>query len=359
MRNVLLAVTALGVTAVSAQAAGIERTTFNSGLLFEDGDYVELSFGAAFPDVSGNAAGGGVTSGNMAEDYFTVGLGYKRQLNDNWALALIVDQPVGADVAYPVLGNGYPFGGATADVDSLEITALAKYSNDNNISFYGGFKAQRVSGSVGIPAFGYALETDSSEELGYVLGVAWEKPEIAARVALTYSSEITHTLASVENGTPTGTFDATIPQSLQLDFRTGVAANTLLFGSVRWVEWSEFQLLPIGFATNPANPTMAPLAGYDSDYITYTLGVGRRFNDTWSGAVTLTHEPSSGDLMRNLGPTDGFSAIGIGATYTKGNMKITGGVRYALLGDATTTTISSSFADNKAFGAGVKIGFSF
>lgn len=357
MKKALIAGALLGLTSGGAWAAGIERTTFNSGLLFEEGDYVELTFGAALPSVSGTGNGpfAGTSSGNMAQDYLSVGLGYKQQLNDKWALALIVDQPVGADVAYPA--GTYPFQGSTADVDSLAVTALAKYSSANNLSFYGGIKAQQISGNVYIPFFGpYSLETDKSEEFGYVLGAAWEKPEIAARVALTYTSEITHTLNAVENGGATGPFDSTIPQSLQLDFQTGVAADTLVFGSVRWVDWTEFQILPPLF--NVASGGL-PLAAYDSDYITYSLGVGRRFNETWSGAITLTHEPSSGDLMRNLGPTDGFSAIGVGATYTKGNMKISGGVRYALIGDATTTTVGSTFDGNKAIGAGVKVGFSF
>ena len=357
MKKFVIAGALIGAAASGAWAAGVERTTFNSGLLFEEGDYLELSFGVAMPDVSGSGNGPftGTTSGDMAKDYFSIGLGYKQQLNDPWALALIIDQPVGADVSYPA--GTYPFQDSTANVESKAITALAKYSAANNLSFYGGIKAQQLSGNVSIPFFtGYTLTTDKSEEFGYVLGAAWEKPEIAARVSLTYSSEITHTFNSVEGGVFPGTFDTTIPQSLQLDFRTGVAADTLVFGSVRWVDWTEFQILPPAFSIASGG---LPLAAYDSDYITYSLGVGRRFNETWSGAITLTHEPSSGDLMRNLGPTDGFSSVGVGATYTNGNMKITGGVRYALIGDATTTTVGSTFEGNKAIGAGVKIGWSF
>lgn len=358
MKKLLLSSAALFAATNVASAGAIERSTFNSGLLFEQGDYIEFSFGVVAPDVSGVGAGpfAGTSSGNMSKDYISLSFGYKQQLNDTWALALILDQPVGADVAYPA-SPGYPFANSTANLDSQAITVLAKYSTPNNLSFYGGLKAQRLYGDVSIPFFAnYTLSTDKSTELGYVLGAAWEKPEIAARVALTYTSEITHTLASTENGAPTGTFDSSVPQSLQLDFQTGVAADTLVFGSVRWVDWSEFQILPPGFALASGG---LPLAAYDSDYITYSLGVGRRFNETWSGAITLTHEPSTGDLQRNLGPTDGFSAVSVGATYTRDNMKITGGVRYVLVGDATTTTVGSSFTDNDALGVGIRVGYSF
>ena len=229
-----LAATLLSASATMAAAGGLERSTFNSALLFEEGDYIELSFGAASSSVSGTL--GPFASGDMAKSYVSLGFGYKQQLNDAWSLALIIDQPVGADVAYPATA-AYPFAGSTADVDSLAVTGLVKYTTPENLSFYGGLKVERLTGTVTIPFFGYSLTTDTDTSLGYVLGAAWEKPEIAARVALTYTSEITHTLASTENGLSTGTFDTTVPASLQLDFQTGVAADTLVFGSVRWVEW--------------------------------------------------------------------------------------------------------------------------
>ena len=63
--------------------------------------------------------------------------------------------------------------------------------------------------------------------------------------------------------------------------------------------------------------------------------------------------------MRNLGPIDGFSSISVGATYIADNMKITDGIRYAKLGNATTTTIGSSFSGNDAIAVGLKVGYSF
>lgn len=359
MTRIILTAAVLSTSATALFAGALERSTFNSGLLFEDGDYVELSFGIASPDVSGTVGGGTVSSGDMAQTYLAPGFGYKQQFNDTWSMALIIDQPIGADVSYPAATptNPYPFGLSTADVDSQAITALGKYTGSNNVSFYGGIKAQRVSGKVFIPLFGnYSLATNKDMEYGYVVGAAWEKPEIAARVSLTYTSEITHTFDSIENGTQTPGFDSTVPQSVQLDFQTGVAADTLVFGSVRWVDWSEFEILPPAFSLGSGG---LPLAAYDSDYITYSLGVGRRFSDTWSGAITLTHEPSTDDLQRNLGPTDGFSAISVGATYTRDNIKVTGGLRYALVGDATTTTVGADFSDNKALALGLKVGYSF
>lgn len=359
MKNLFLMTVAASATAGTVSAGGIERSTFNSALLFEDGNYMELSFGLADSDVSGFNGGFGGESGDMASTFYSLAFGYKRQLSDNLSMAIIMDEPVGANVAYPA--GPYAFAESTADVESLAATGLLKYTTPDNLSFYGGIKVERLKGDVFIPFFGnYSLSTNTDVSFGYVVGAAWEKPEIAARVALTYTSAIDHTLASRESADGPvaldSSFESTVPQSLQLDFQTGVAADTLVFGSVRWVEWSEFQVLPPLFAAGSGG---LPIAAYDSDYITYSLGIGRRFSEKWSGAITLTHEPASGDLMRNLGPIDGFSSISVGATYTMDNMKITGGIRYAKLGNATTTTIGSSFSGNDAVAVGLKVGYSF
>ena len=111
------------------------------------------------------------------------------------------------------------------------------------------------------------------------------------------------------------------------------------------------------------------LVSYDNDSTTYTLGLGRKFSDSLSGAVFIAHEASGGGFAGNLGPTDGYTSLGLGLTYTRDNMKITGGVSYAKLGNAKTAapaalgapagTTLGEFKDNDLIGVGVKVGFSF
>jgi long-subunit fatty acid transport protein len=279
-------------------------------------------------------------------------------LGDRMALAIILDQPIGADVAYPT-GSGYPLAEATATLSSSAITALLKYRFENNVSVYGGLRYQTVHGEVALgPAVGnYTLNTNHDSELGYVVGLAWEKPEIAARVALTYNSAITHSLESVEFGVPTAGFDTEVPQSVNLEFQTGIAKDTLLFGSIRWVEWSAFVIDP---PTYQLLPPTTPLVSYASNRISYNLGVGRRFNENWSGAVTIGYEESDGEITGNLGPTDGFASVGLAATYTMDNIKITGGVRYVDIGDATANLgPGASFTNNSGIGIGLRVGYTF
>ncbi|MFN0115752.1 MAG: hypothetical protein ACKVPY_13860 [Paracoccaceae bacterium] len=362
--------TAAGITlaASSAMAGGVERSTQSVAILFEPGTHAEFSLGAVAPDVSGTAFG--QSSGDMIGDYATWSLGYKQALSDNLDVALILDQPIGAEIDYPASGT-YSLRGTAAELDSAALTGLLRYrlpsSGASSMSVYGGVRLQSVSGTVDIftnfPLPGpvvYGLRTDTDYRAGYVVGLAWERPDIAARVAVTYNSAITHTLSMAETSNVAGSLtsdqDVEIPQSLNVEFQSGIAKNTLLFGSVRWVDWTAFRIAPPVYgAIFAARPD---LVSYQHDRVTYNLGVGRKFSDAWSGAVTIGYEPSNGDITGNLGPTDGFTSVGVGATYTRGNMKVTGGVRYIDIGGANTT-IGANFRDNSGVAAGVKVAFSF
>jgi long-chain fatty acid transport protein len=358
MKRILTTAAVVSAAATSAHAGGVERSGQSIAILFEQGRYAELSFGHFDPSVSGSVGGGAIPSGDMSPSYNTWSLGYKMDIGDRMNLAIILDQPIGAKVRYPgTFGvDPYPLAGTTADLTSSAITALLRYKFESNISVYGGLRYQTVKGLVSIPLVGgYTLATNNDSELGYVVGVAWEKPEIAARVALTYNSAITHTLDSLEFGAVAGTFDTEVPQSVNLEFQTGIAKDTLLFGSIRWVEWSAFTIAPDAYAGATGGQA---LVDYPEDRITYNLGIGRRFNENWSGAVTIGYEPSDGEVTGNLGPTDGNSSIGLAATYTMDNIKITGGVRYVDIGDATTS-IGAEFEGNSGVGVGLRVGYTF
>lgn len=353
MKRILTTMAAL-TTAGGVQAGGVERSSQSVAILFEQGRYAELSFGHFAPDVSGTGLGG--ASGDMAPSYNSWSLGYKMDIGERLDFALILDQPIGADVDYPT--STYALTGTTAELTSSAITALLRYSFENNVSVYGGLRYETVHGEVSIPfVAGYTLNTNHDSELGYIVGLAWEKPEIAARVALTYNSAITHTLDSLEFGAVAGSFDTEVPQSVNLEFQTGIAKDTLLFGSIRWVDWSEFQIAPPAYAGATGG---SALVSYPKDRVTYNLGIGRRFNESWAGAVTLGYEPSDGELTGNLGPTDGMRSIGLAATYTRDKMKITGGIRYVDIGDATTRPpVNGNFSGNSGVGVGIRVGYSF
>lgn len=366
MKKILMTASALALGATAATAGGIERSSQSVGILFEKGNYVELNFGGFSPDVSGTV--GSASSGDMTGGYGTYSLGYKRALNDKIDIAFVLENAIGANVGYPT-GTGYPLQGTTAKVDNVSLTAMMRYQMPQNFSMIGGVRALRTSGEVGLPALGYRMSSSTETDFGYLVGVAWEKPEIAARVALTYNSKITHDFTANETflmppRQGQNPFPTTVPESVNLEFQTGVAKDTLVFGSVRWVHWKQFDITPPVYSdTDPPGPVdrLGSLVDYQSNTTTYSLGVGRRFNDQWSGAVVLGYEGSSGDKTGQLGPTDGFRSIALAGTYqATENVKVTLGVRYVDIGDADTKVpISGKFTGNSGWGAGVRVGVSF
>ncbi|MGC9417714.1 MAG: hypothetical protein ACP5EN_01970 [Rhodovulum sp.] len=354
---------ALGIG--QAHAGGVERSTQSVGILFEEGNYVELGFASLAPRVSGKeilTGLGGDSSGDMSDDYTTWSLAFKTDLTERISFALVVDEPIGADLTYGELD--YIYAPSTASLDSVGVTGMLRYKFDNMVSIYGGIRGVRTSGTADLFT-GYSLKTSTETDFGYLVGIAWEKPEIAARVALTYNSSIKHDFDADESGVPTE-FTTELPESVNLEFQTGIAADTLLFGSVRWANWTQFSIDPDVYRATAGGV----FVDYDSDTVTYNLGVGRKFNDAWSGAITIGYEPANNDFAGNLGPTDGFKSIGLAVTHTRGNMKITAGARYVWIGDADTEAppalVSGAsgiplgrFEDNTAVAFGMRVGFYF
>ncbi|MCC1480187.1 OmpP1/FadL family transporter [Roseibaca sp. Y0-43] len=358
MRNVILALTA-SVAAAPALAGGVERSTQPISILFEEGRYLEFGASYASPKVEGVTSPllGRFPTGNIANSFFTGSIGYKADLGDNWAYAITLDQPIGADVLYPV---GSALTGLSGEIKSTALTAMLRYKFDGGFSAYAGIRSVWTSGAVAIPALPpiipapYTLSSNTDQAFGYMLGVAYEKPEIALRVSLTYNSAVKHDFDVRETfggvPLPATTFSTKIPESLTLDFRSGVAENTLVFGSVRWVHWKDFVI--------PAPALGINIVSYPKNSMTYTLGVGRKFNDTWSGSLSLSHDTGTGNPTSNLGPIGKRNSIGVGLSYTRDAVTISGGIQYSRIGQATTT-LGSNFDDNSTIGAGIRVGFRF
>ena len=101
---------------------------------------------------------------------------------------------------------------------------------------------------------------------------------------------------------------------------------------------------------------------YTDDVMTYSLGLGRRLNETWALSGSISHEASEGTLTGNLSPTDGRTSFGLGAEYTKGAISVAAGVQYTNIGDATAGLGGAPFADfrdNSATAIGIRIGYQF
>jgi long-subunit fatty acid transport protein len=364
MRNALLATTCLLAAPLAAQAGGLEKSGQPVTLLFEKGDVVNVELAYGIPTVTGVDSFGN-DSDDSAEDFLRYGGGIKMDFNEKWSAALIIDEPYGADLAYAP--GDFAFGGTFADFHSVEATGLARYKLNKNFSVYGGLRVARFGGDAATegaaygPLSGYSFEGDDDWGLGYVVGAAYEVPEKALRIALTFGSAIDFELDSTETFPDAvggqvvqGTTEISMPQSVNLDFQTGIAPKTLLFGSMRWTNYEGWEVRAPGLAEN----FDAILASKDYNIWTYKLGVGRQFTKHWAGAVHALYEPAIDKTLGPLNPTDGSFGLGAGASYTtdKG-IKIAGGVEYRWLGDSDIQGpfASAEFRDNDALGVGIAV----
>ena len=354
-------------------AAGLDRSGQTISAFLQPGNYAEAGISVVDADVGSSK----LAVDDMADSYNYVNAAIKVQATDKISLGLIYDQPFGADSTYATTGFFAQSGeGTSVKVKTNNITALIGYQPTENWNVYAGPVWQTVEAKIALrgPAYkysGYNVKVHEKEAYGWLAGVAYQIPEIALKASLTYRSEIDHHAKSSEDilaALPTGVtriaasgdVTATTPQSVNLDFQTGVAANTIAFANVRWAQWSEFAVTPklLYQATKGSN-----LIDYADDQWSANVGVGRKFNDKWSGSALVSYDSGAGNPVTTLGPTEGYWGVGLGAQYSPAeNYFIQGGVRYMWLGDATAKagpTVLDDFTDNHAIGYGMKIGYRF
>jgi long-subunit fatty acid transport protein len=246
----------------------------------------------------------------------------------------------------------------------LSINALAllgRYSFDD-FSAIGGIKISTVTDATAdifkLIGATTAASIEGGSDTGLVAGVAYERPDIALRVELVYEAEASFSLPTTGGllGTATANTTASVPDYRTLNFQSGIAENTLLYGSIRQADWSNHQV-----AVAPQTQA-APTSDF-SDSTTYTIGVGRKISDDWSITASYkTEEATDNTGTSLLSPTNGYNAIGAAAIYTLDNgTEITVGINYSRVGDKTVTTdgLSGLYDDNTVITSGIKIAYNF
>ncbi len=375
---------------------------------------------------------------DMAGDYYFPSAALKFQLTENFSFGLLYDQPFGADAEYsgnnifvaaptdrvlstlPITTTaigGATTGSTSVEVDTQNISMILGFQPTENFNFYGGGVYQTIKGNVKLRGSaysvfnGYDANIKEDSAVGWLAGAAFQIPEIALKASVTYRSEIDHEFVANENlslATPLanaapmlggivppallpaisqaiGGFAAansadgktkiTTPQSVNLDFQTGIMADTVAFANVRWVDWSSFSIRPykFGLASEAVGPLVQRpngfnLVEYEDDQISATVGVGRKLSEQWAGNISVGWDSGAGNPVSTLGPTEGYWNVGLGVQYSPApNYFIAGGVKYFMLGDAKAQTGAQAggsdyvaeFEDNDAWGYGLKIGYRF
>ena len=417
------------VPMTGAFAAALDRSGQSMAAFFQPGNYFEAGISVLDPNVSGKVRNGytphaalpassaglqNTSVGEMAGDYYFPSAALKLQVTDNFSFGLIYDQPFGAEAEYSTgtqkttalpgplapLGNQGLFHngteGTSVEVKSQSISMLFGYQPTENFNFYAGPVYQTIKGDVQLRGLayggnatfgGYNASIKETGDIGWLAGAAFQIPDIALKASVTYRSEIEHSVNVKEsfnsagllaglNAAPSLNTDITTPQSVNLDFQTGIMANTVAFANVRWVDWSSFSIQPykFGLASKSAaiqaqtGKSEFDLVAYTDDQISATVGVGRKLNDQWAGNVSVGWDSGAGNPVTTLGPTEGYWNVGLGAQFSPTPQTfIAGGVKYFWLGDAKaqsgsqfdTANYVADFTDNHAIAYGMKIGYKF
>ncbi|QPC92562.1 OmpP1/FadL family transporter [Mesorhizobium sp. INR15] len=327
----------IGTAMSSAHAGGLERGGYDIDLLFDPAPVAtEAEATYVMPDRKyKNALGpGGANIGlgstaDGAEGYWVPRVGVKVQVVQGVDCMVDYSQPWGAHTAPGSAWNG-AVSNIETDIKSNNYAGTCSYRMDagkGQIRFIGGLFYQDISGFkeslVGPGAVGRVdLEANG---WGWRAGVAYEIPDIALRASLVYNSQVKLDNISGTLTTPLGSraiYGATesMPDSLELKVQSGIAPGWLAFGSIKWVNWSVLQSVPICptiapssacFTNGPGQVTSLDLMYRDG--WTVSGGLGHKFNDQWSAA---------GQLSWDRGTSHGYGAqtdtwtLGGGVAYT-------------------------------------------
>ena len=293
-------------------------------------------------------------------------------------------QSLGAAVAAARAEAATTGEGTNVEVRTESVTGILgmKLGENKNFQVYGGPVMQQVQADVALrgiaygPATGYTTHISSDQDYGWLAGVSYSKPEIALLAALTYRSEIDHSLNIDETyplvaalgGDPVqgNKIDITTPKSVNFDFQTGVNQTTLATAKVRWVPWTDFAIVPPLYnevsKRSTGDDKGLSLVSYDEDQWLVELGLAKRLSPALAVTGTVGWDSGAGDPVTSLGPIEGYYSAGLGAKYNlTENWAVSAGGKYLCFGDAQgqipTKTIVSDFDSNDGYALGVKVSY--
>lgn len=366
MKNKMISkgILALAVTSAltsTAMAGGWNRGEADTDILFEPGTVVSragITYVSPRRDYS-TVNGATATDERFSQDYVIPSFAAKWQATENLGCAFTYTQPFGADAEYGPQAQAASFAGGGSGASRKEFITneygvtcdVSAQMGKGRIHFLGGLFVQDFEYEADAVRGNLKLEDDAA--VGYRVGVAYDIPEYAMRVQLMYRSKVEHDAdegsfdwtpvpigggAFYDFGTQDAFGSGTLPQSLKLSVQTGIAPGWLVYGSVKWTDWSVNQNLNYSIYL-PPNPLGQP-AGYRPqtdvynwrDGWTIQAGVGHAFNEKVSGTVNLTWDrgvDTGADIY-----TDSWTVgAGVAVKAGPGELRFGGAVSYLTSGD--------------------------
>lgn len=379
-------------------ASALESSSQSIASFLQPHHYAELSTAIVDANISGKTLRPDannpstfteISTPNFTDSFYISNAAFKLQLHPHWSLGLIYDQPFSTDIGYalePVVSSPADLVNAVHfQLDTHNLTALFGYQPNPSWNFYTGLSYQtldtelKISGqSMGILA-DYIATTDQDPAVGWLTGIIYEIPEYALKTSLTYRSRIQHkpqfheqTSSTPEipilNSTSTQHISIDTPQSINLEFQSGITPRNIVYSTLRWVNWKKFKM--ISPLMSSAEPVPVNLVDYQKNQLSTTLGVAHVFNEQWTTALDIGFDSGIGNPASTLSPSDDYYSFGVGGFYhMRSNLFIAGGIKYFRLnkakveqnqaGSGSLFGVLSSVNHNKIIAYGLKLGYRF
>ena len=355
-----------------ANAEGLERINIDPSFMFKEGSNAEIGFAnidPSLPAVKGTGSAFTFQSGlDVGKSFSALTGSVKTEMGDNFDLGLFyTSQGNGVGLDYGTITGLQGNVTIKADLEIPTLAAIGKYQINDAMSVFIGAKQVSVKSGATlklgtdtdnnvVPDVTSHWELAKKSGIGAVYGAAYEMPEIALRVVLTIEDDIDLKIPATAKGgsAATGTATASIGDAMSLNFQTGVAEDTLLFGNIRRSNWKDNQV-KVPYAV----VGLQQISSF-SDGDSYSLGIGRKINDDLSVSISGFYDGSSGGSISELAPTGATRTLSLGGRYAiADNADLSFGGSYSQRGDALTANYKASLTDSKVISLGAKVAFSF
>ena len=384
------AVGTLALSTTAVDAGGWETGRLDTGFLYQDGTYVEASYGSLDYSVNGTTQANQKhemakdqkrmsLSGKFAAGGFDIGLtsfgSGAIQMDgqgaavDTTACKTALQQYTIAAAATPqvpadMLTQANLMGANCSVVPSADVklnteALMARYSFNDKYSVIAGVRQSSLRKS-SLDTLAAAYSIDAVSKTGAVYGFAYERPDIALKFEILRSESITIDLVGKAATILDVTGTLVIPEATTINFQTGIAENTLLIASAHRVNWTGSDV-----KLNVAAETSLNQASDFSNTTSYSLGLGRKLNEATSASLTYSWEKGTNPGGASTSPftmSNGSETLSAGVQHKIGSITISGAISYTKAGDVDVTHssgLTASYADNSVTAVGIKFGYNF
>ena len=384
------AVGTLALSTTAVDAGGWETGRLDTGFLYQDGTYVEASYGSLDYSVNGTTQANQKhemakdqkrmsLSGKFAAGGFDIGLtsfgsgaiqmdGQGAAVDTTACKTALQQYTIAAEATPPsvadMLTQANLMGENCSVVPSADVklnteALMARYSFNDKYSVIAGVRQSSLRKS-SLDTLAAAYSIDAVSKTGAVYGFAYERPDIALKFEILRSESITIDLVGKAATILDVTGTLVIPEATTINFQTGIAENTLLIASAHRVNWTGSDV--------KLNVAASPSLNQASDFsntTSYSLGLGRKLNEATSASLTYSWEKGTNPGGASTSPftmSNGSETLSAGVQHKIGSITISGGISYTKAGDVDVTHssgLTASYADNSVTAVGIKFGYNF